>query len=63
LLNGRNGAVSVRCNPIAASARRLLSFAASLSSKPEATTMTDVALIAPRSRRSRIAALTAREIP
>jgi hypothetical protein len=60
-VNGRNGAVSVTCNPIATfrpPALRIVSEIASDRLKLGASTMTEVALTRPRSTRSRIAALT-----
>jgi hypothetical protein len=61
---GGNGAVSVRCRPIAAwLAAASLSAAACAGEKVGAITMTEVALMRRRAIRSRIAPLTAGEIP
>jgi hypothetical protein len=63
-VSGRNGAVSVRCSPIAArapAASRKLD--ASREEKLGVTTMADVALMSRRATSSRIAALTAGDMP
>ncbi len=65
-VSGRNGAVSVRCRPIAtrvAAPSRVASDRASARVKLGATTITEVALSRPRATRSRIAALTAGDMP
>ena len=65
-LSGANGAVSVTCKPMAmrrSPELRLASESASVRWKLGAVTMTVVALMRPRARRSRIAVLTEAEIP
>ena len=65
-VSGRNGPVKVRCNPIARrrpAALRLESKLASDRDQLGATTITEVALSRPPSKSSRMAALTAGEMP
>ncbi len=66
LLSGRNGVVKVKCRPIATRrlpALRMPNASASERVKLGAATMAEVALMRPRRTRSRIAALTAGEMP
>ena len=65
-LSGRNGAVSVRCSPIATRGAAELSTLSAIASERcrlGATTITEVALRRPRTIRSRIAVLTEGEMP
>ena len=63
-LIGRNGAVNVTCSPIAAPCdAAAASAAASPGEKLGASTMTEVALMRRRTMRSRIAPLTAGDMP
>ena len=66
LLKGRNGAVSARCRPIATRGPAEFSTSSAIASerrKLGAATSTEVALRRPRTTRSRIAVLTAFEMP
>ena len=66
LVTGRNGAVSVRWSPIATRGAAALSVSSEIASERcrlGATTITEVALMRPRTTRSRMAVLTEVEMP